>query len=276
LGVLLLAEARKRGILVRFLILTAALSLIALGGYIGYSLYAHGRVSSYSSLSSTSQIFVAHPFELLESLGMFTRWSIQSTVVYGFPFLFPLAAYTLLADRDHRVSAWVLAALFLSVVAGYSVTKFGGQSGFGERYYYETYFALCLLAGRGLVLLVESRSRAGARAVGSALLICLSVYGVHAALYAKRASDIVAPYAAVRDVALQITDRNSVVYLPVGLGREMNMNAPDWKRAPAVYLEDPGESLRAPVTGVLARRTWYVITFDPASRKASVLRQTLP
>jgi hypothetical protein len=277
LGVLLLAEARKRGILVRFLILTAALSLVGLGGYLGYNLYAHGRLSSYSSAGwSAREIFVANLFELLQSVAMFTRWSFQSTMMYGFPFLLPLAAHTLLADREHRLSAWMLAALFLSVVAGYSVTKLVSGAYFGERYYYETYFALCILAGRGLLLLVESRSRAVIRAVGPALLICLSVYGVHAALYAKRASYLFDPYAAVRDVALQITERNSVVYLPVNLGREINLNAPDWKQAPAVYLEDPGESLRAPVTGILGRRAWYVITYDPASRKASVLRQTLP
>jgi hypothetical protein len=120
---------------------------------------------------SASEIFVANPFELLESVVMFTRWSIQSTIVYGSPFLLPLAAHTLLADRHHRVSAWLLAALCLAVVAGYS--EFGGQSGatFGERYYYETYFTLCLLAGRGLLLLVESRFRGVIRAVGAALLI---------------------------------------------------------------------------------------------------------
>jgi hypothetical protein len=196
-------------------------------------------------------------------------------MMYGIPFLLPLAAHALLADREHTASGWMLAALFLSVVAGYSVTKLVSGTYFGERYYYEMYFALCLLAGRGLLLLLESRSRAVIRTVGPPLAMCLAVYGLHAALYVKRASEIFDPHAAVRDVALKVTEGNSVIYLPGRFGRETNLNAPDWKHAAAIYLEDPGEPLRAAITGVLGRQAWYVISYDPGPRKASVSRQTL-
>jgi len=63
-----------------------------------------------------------------------------------------------------------------------------------------------------------------------------------------------------------------VVYLPFELGRDINLNAPEWTDAPRVYLEDPGESLRAPVAEVLGRRAWYVVSYDSVSRKASVTR----
>ena len=74
----------------------------------------------------------------------------------------------------------------------------------------------------------------------------------------------------------RITESNSVVYLPVDFGRETNLNGPDWKDAPVVYLEDPGESLRASVTDILKRRAWYVVAYDPVTRKASLARHTLP
>jgi hypothetical protein len=197
-------------------------------------------------------------------------------MMYAFPFLLPLATYTLMADREHRSSAWMLAALFLSVVAGYSATMAVSGPNFGERYYYEMYFAPCLLAARGLLLLVEKRSKAVIPVAGAALMICAAVYSLHAALYVQRASELLAPHAAIRDVVRQITERNSVVYLPADFGRETNLNAPDWKDAPAVYLEDPGESLRASVSDVLGRRSWYVIAYDPVTRKASFTRHTLP
>lgn len=277
LGALLLTEARKRGILLRFGLLATGVGVAWLSLYLGYNLHVHGRLSSYTSGGwSTGEIFAGSPFELGRSVVLFTRWSIQSTMLYGFPFLLPLAALVLLADREHRFSAWLLAALVLSLVAGYSATKVVSGVYFGERYYYEMYFALCLLGARGLLVCLESRLPAVLRVAGPVLMLCLVAYGIHAALYVQRASEIFTPYVAIRDAAQTITERNSVVFLPVNLGRDINLNAPAWRQAASVYLEDPGELLRGPVTAVLGRRTWYVIAYDPTPRKASAARHTLP
>ena len=278
LGVLLLTETKKRGLLLCFLVLTWAISLVWLGSYMGYNLYAHSGLSSYSAGDwSAGWIVRVNPFDLLQSVVTDTRWSIQSTMMYAFPFLLPLATYTLMADREHRSSAWMLAVLFLSLVAGYAATwAASGRAYFGERYYYEMYFAPCLLAARALLLLVESRSRAVILMAGPVLIVCAAVYSVHAVFYVQRASAIFGPHIAIRDVVQRITESNSVVYLPVDFGRETNLNGPDWKDAPVVYLEDPGESLRASVTDILKRRAWYVVAYDPVTRKASLARHTLP
>lgn len=273
LGVLLFAEARKRAASVRFLLLVVLVGCVWLGTYLGYNLYAYGRLSSYSAAGWTvEKIFPDSPGEVAESIFTYTRWSIQSTMMYGFPFLLPLAVYPLVTDRERRFSAWVLTTLFGSVAAGYTATKLVSGTYFGERYYYEMYFALCLLAARGLLLLAECRPRRVIRVATPALVICAAAYGFHAFLYSERALEIFAPYAAIRDASRNITEGNSVVYLPFELGRDINLNAPEWTDAPHVYLEDPGESLRAPVAEVLGRRAWYVVSYDSVSRKASVAR----
>jgi hypothetical protein len=277
LGALLLIEARKQEVLPRFVMLSGGVGLTCLGVYLVYNLSAHGGVSSYRSGGwAASDVFAGSPFDLVRSIAMFTRWSIQATMMYGFPFLIPLATLALLDDRERRAPSWLLAGLFLSLVAGYSLTKIVSGSYFGERYYYEMYFALCVLAARGLVLLFETRPIAVLRTVAPALILCVAVYGFHAAVYLQRASETYDPYVAIRKVAREVSEGNSVVFLPVNVGRETNFNQPDWRHASSVYLEDPGERLHGPVTAILGRRAWYVIAYDPVARSASVSRKNQP
>lgn len=167
----------------------------------------------------------------------------------------------------------MLTALFLGPATGYSLTKLVSGTYFGERYYYEVYFALCLLAARGLVLLGNTRGRG---LLPSALAVCLTVYCLHATVYAREAIAAFDPHAAVLSVARQLTEPSSVVFLPLTWGRDTNMNAPRWRDAPVVYLEDPGEPSRAPLVRVLGRRTWYVIAYDTAASQAIVVRNALP
>ncbi len=277
LGVLLLKEAHRRGLALRFLVAGAAACLVTLAAFLGYNLYLYGHLSSYSASGSTGRgMFVENPGDLFQSIVVRTRWSVQAVVFYAFPFALPLAAYALWRDEEQRSAAWMLTALFLGPVAGYSLVKAVSGPDFGERYYYEVYFALCLLAARGLLLLWDTRGRAAPSILSPAAILCLLVYGVHVTFYVREAAAASHPHAAVLAVSRQITEPGSVVFLPVNLGRETNGNAPRWQHAPAIYLEDPGEPLRAPVTRVLGRRTWYVIAYDADTGKGSVVRGALP
>jgi hypothetical protein len=195
---------------------------------------------------------------------------------YAFPFVLPLAVYVLWRDKERRSAGWLLAALFLGPAIGYSLTKLVSGNYYGERYYYEVYFALCLLAARGLLLLWQTRGRAARPILAPAVALCLLTYGVHVTFYVREATAAFDPFAAVLAVSKEITEPGRVVFLPVNMGRDINGNAPRWQDAPAIYLEDPGESLREPVVRSLGRRTWYVVAYDTATGKASFARGALP
>jgi hypothetical protein len=277
LGVLLLVEAHRRSRALPFLLLGAAASALFLGAYLGYNLHLHGRLSSYSSGGWTAgEVFVETPGELLRTIVMKTRWSVQGTMFYAFPFVLPLAAYALWRDTERRPAGLRLAAFFLAPAAGYSLTKLVSGTYYGERYYYEAYFTLCLLAARGLLLLWDTWGRAAPAILAPAAALCLLVYGVHATVYAREASAAFDPHAAVLAASRQVTEPGRVVFLPVNLGRDTNGNAAHWQEAPAIYLEDPGDRLRAPVARMLGRRIWYVMSYDTATRKASFVRGGLP
>jgi hypothetical protein len=221
-------------------------------------------------------MFVANAGEVWRTIAVRTRWSVQAAMFYALPFVFPLAAYTLWRDEEQRSAGWMLTALFLGSVAGYSLTKAVSGPSFGERYYYEVHFALFLLAARGLLLLWETWGRATLPILSPAVALCLLVYGAHVTFYAREATALFDPHAAVLAVSRQVTEPGTVVFLPVNLGRETNGNAPRWQDAPAIYLEDPGEPLRAPVARILGRRTWYVLAYDAGTGKGSFARGALP
>jgi hypothetical protein len=269
LGALMLVTARRHGALARFLLLAGGIGTVCVGAYLAYNFHAHGGLSGYRA-GGAPAIFVASLGDLVTSLATSTRWSTQTTLTYGLPFLLPLGLFALLVDREHRAGNWLLTGLFLALVVGYGATRMVSGSSFGERYYYEAYFALCLLAAHGLRLLVETRPSRAWRRVAPALVLCAAVYALQAAFYFHKASESYAAHVAVAKAARAVTVPNSVVFLPPRLGRETNLNSPDWQRAPAIYLEDPGERFHGPITAHLNRKAWFVIAYDPAARVASV------
>ncbi len=276
-GVLLLAEAHRRGRALRLLLLGTAAGVVFLAAFLGYNLYLHGRLSSYSSGGwAPGAMFVANAGDVWRTIGVRTRWSVQAAMFYAFPFVFPLAAYALWRDEERRSAGWMLTALFLGTVAGYGLSKAVSGPSFGERYYYEVHFAVFLLAARGLLLLWETWGRAALPVLSPAVASCLLVYGVHVTVYAREATALFDPHAAVLAISRQVTEAGTVMFLPVNLGRDTNPNAPRWRDAPVVYLEDPGEALRAPVARILGRRTWYVLAYDADTGKASFTLGALP
>ena len=84
---------------------------------------------------------------LLETLTRVTPVRLADTGITAFPFIFLLAGYALI--RRPRGRDWLLAALFAALVAGYLVDIENSDSPVGERFYFETFFALALLAGIG-------------------------------------------------------------------------------------------------------------------------------
>ena len=251
-----------------FAMIGVTISLIAAVGYVAYNRALSGVTAGYPGWS-TEELFARGPTDLLRILASNTRWSLESTMFYGVPFLIPLAVVAVVRDRSNRFATVILGMLFSIVVCGYSVTDLrSGDVYFGERYYYETFYALCLLSARGLVLLGSTGSRSLLRHTVPVGLLVVGVYALHATVYVQRAVHIFQWRAAVSDGARSVREAGSVVFLPSPLGRDTNLNAADWRHAPQIYVEDPGEHLRAPVMRALDRRVGVIVSYDKATHRA--------
>jgi hypothetical protein len=204
------------------------------------------------------------------------RWGLFSTWVFSFPMLFPAAGYAVFRDREKRSQAFVLALLFLCLVVGYAPDRYTSGSFLGERFYFEGFFAVALLAARGMTLLARNRDVARWPADWLGLLAASSVATLLFTL--PVVFHEVEPYANVRLAAEQVKLRNAVVFLqphdPEFVAKHFNLNRADWPSAPLFLAPDPGPDARPALARALGRPAWVVITYDPWLQKAQVSSPT--
>ncbi|MGH9584590.1 MAG: hypothetical protein ACRD4O_16835, partial [Bryobacteraceae bacterium] len=111
-----------------------------------YALYK-GRAVPNEITASPSRIFanLLYPW----------RFSAQSILAYSFPLVFLLAAYGVWSHR-RSWRTWILAALFPALVVAYLADAGGPSSVVGERYWFEGFVSITVLAGQGLVTLASA------------------------------------------------------------------------------------------------------------------------
>lgn len=107
-----------------------------------YSVYGNGQLREFS----------LKPSDLALALGKDTPVRLVDTASVIFPFVPLLALYGFWRYRHHR-GVWGIALVFVSLVISYAVERENSDSPIGERFYFEGYFALALVAGVGLVRL---------------------------------------------------------------------------------------------------------------------------
>ncbi len=265
-----------RALLLRLLVLAGVAAVAAAGSVLLYNRMMTGSpwVSPYALWRGVSvPVEVsAGPSVILLNLSRTWRWSTQSTLLYTFPFVFTLAAYTLWKDRK-RSAVWLLAALLPALALGHLVQVESSGSRIGERYWFEGYFAIALLAGRGVLLLLDwwpiSR-RLMYTGVGilTAAQLTLSFLSAREMVAASE------PGRLVREAAERYRDCRCVVFLADGgyplRGFHLNPNRPDWKSAEVFYLVDPGPAERPAWAARFGRSEWRVIRYDPESRAARI------
>jgi hypothetical protein len=219
------------------------------------------------------------PVELIPDLsvvGRTLRGGLLAMWVFSFPLLFPAAAYAVFRDREKRRDAFVLALLFLCLVAGYASDRYGSGSFFGERFYFEGFFAVALLAAHGLTLLAQDR---GAGWWSASWLGPLAASSIATLLFTLPLTlRAVEPYTDVRLAAEQVQLRNAIVFLqphdPEFVAKHFNLNRADWPAAPLFFAPDPGADGRLALARALGRPTWVVITYDAALQKAQASSPT--
>ena len=203
----------------------------------------------------------ASPAFILESLASRWRFSVQSMWVLGFPLVFVLAGIGLYRQR-HRGAAWILAALFGATCLGYLVQPEGSGAVIGERYWFEAFFCILVLAAPVMAGLM-SRTVVWALSAAQVLVLCGTIQ-----VLVRRAE----PTSAMRSLAEQYRNCDCVVFMkeeePHFAPQHLNINDPDWQRARVFYLRDPGPAARSLWAARFGRTRWAVLEYDARLKRA--------
>jgi hypothetical protein len=209
------------------------------------------------------------------NISVLVRWSLQSMAFYMVPLTMILAVAALAVERNAgaRRNGYFLASLFVPVMVG--LFFFPNLSGahFGERYYYETYFALTLLAARGFAVISKQTTSARFSVAPAAAVPLLCVYALHASQYVRLAHAEMKAPAAILALGRGVHESGSVVYFPFPTGQNCNINQADWKNAPVLYLDDAGQ-WRGAVAAALGRPNVWRIDVDPVTRDMSLVKES--
>jgi hypothetical protein len=179
------------------------------------------------------------------------RWGITDTLLFTFPFVFMAAVYACAKERYMRRELICLALLFPMLVIAFTLQSEGSASFDGERYYYEGYAALCVVAARGFLLLIEGwRVHERAARLGLAglaaihtVFIVIMLHDLESVLEPWRIAwkaSIAAPVP--RMVFLSVSDPRSW-----SNSNNANWNDARWRDSPTLFLNDPGVDRRAEV-----------------------------
>jgi len=275
-GAALWLSRSDRRLLVRITMVGAIFGALAIAGVLIYNhtYSGHWLVSPYAEMrgSSLPPELSLNPRIVLHGFVQYGPFMILETLLGSFPFLHLLAAYTLIVEKQNKSEVWILALVYLGLVLAYLLHPAGYAVFFGERFHFEGFFALVLLAARGAQLLVE-RWLIPRRAVLFALIVlcCLQVggmlWGVHAL------SSLGEPYRKLR-AALVSSNASRLVLLhdaPGFVAKHFNLNDADWRHASQVYLIDADSDCRAEWACRYGYSEWVVASYDPRSRAATLI-----
>jgi hypothetical protein len=211
------------------------------------------------------------PSNLASNLRSITSISLAKTALDAVPFLFLLAACAPFFER--RLWTFLLAALFVALVAVYLPQVEVSDSVVGERYYFEAYFAVAILGARAWTKFAEFRRVP--RYIAATLaggLIAVQVF--HFGLLAETMFRIKTGYGRVLEAVDGLRLDQAVVLMQSAPGfgaKNFNPNAAEWERAPVFYVKDPGPARRQEVICALGRPRWVVVTYESGRGEAVIV-----
>jgi hypothetical protein len=265
----LIATRAERTLCIQIAALAGVAATLAASSFLLYNWRFTGNsfLSPYALYRGTAipmEISVNAPL-LARNLASTWRFASQSTILYSFPFLALLAIYTFWASRPTSPAQWILLALPCALVLAHLVQFEGSASIIGERYWFEGYFAIVILAAEGLTRLLTSW-RPPRQAVIAVAISLVATQIVMMAAAAAKLDAISLPRREMRRMAETYRSCNCVVYFAdtpeTFYGSHLNLNSPDWPSAGVFYAVDPGPDERAKWAGMLHRRRWVVLKYD--------------
>lgn len=266
----ILSLRRERRLLTRMLAMGAAFGALTIVSVLLYNQIFTNNLwlspyALYSGVGVPKEISGSAQRVLLNIKEMW-RFALQSTMLFFFPLIFVLAAAGFLKNRSTSPMVWLLLSLFVVIVLGYLAQTDGSGSALAERYWFEGYFAIAILASQGILAVAGALNspRRSLIAAGCALLVVQVMVTVAATgIILKRS----APSIAVARLAGQYRDCRCVVFLksspPAFYGEHLNLNGPGWAKANVFYAVDPGPAQRKSWTRILGRDRWVAVGYDP-------------
>jgi hypothetical protein len=210
-----------------------------------------------------------NPGRIWEGIRQYASQTTEETLIGIFPFAYLLAGHALLRETSRRKEVWILASLYVALVLAYLAHPDGSGVFLGERFHFEAFFALMLLAARGLQLLVERWSAPRWALVWIMVLFAIMQIGQQAAA-ANAIAHRTEPYRRVRE-AIAASGISGLVFLHDArgfAGRYFNLNDADWRHAARIYLLDAEPERRAQWACRYGATAYTVITYDPHTHQA--------
>jgi hypothetical protein len=209
---------------------------------------------------------------VVQNIAWRVRWYTQAILLHNEPFLLVVAAGGFwAARRQWSRQLWVLPAMLLALVAAHLPTALFSGSWVGERYYYEAFPAVFILAAYGWQALA-ARLRLSTAMVHTLAGLLLMVQAVQFTLFLAPEVRVAHQYWQVARFVRQSEPKDAVVFFKThGLfvGTQFNINTPAWKKAADVYMVDPGPERRNAVAHALQRPRWVVVTYNGGPQVAA-------
>jgi hypothetical protein len=268
---------KSRHSLVRIFAAGIFFGAIALVGVLVYNhLYSgHWLVSPYAMFAGANlpPELSLSPGKVWRGIQQYAPQTIEESLIGIFPFAYLLAGYALLRETKRRKEVWILSSIYGALVLAYLLhPKDSGGVFLGERFHFEGFFALLLLAARGLQLLVERWRTPRWALVWTMLLFVIMQVSQQAATVnaiARRGE----PYRRVRE-AIVASGVSGLVFLHDGPGfvaKHFNLNDADWRHASRIYLVDAEPDRRAQWACRYGVPAYTVVTYDAGTHRATFL-----
>jgi len=270
---------RNRTNLVRVFSVGVLFGVIALACVLLYNHVYTGNsfVSPYAMAAgaNTPPELSFRPGRMWQGIRQYAPQAAEESLIGAFPFLYLLAAYALIREKKRRKEVWILAAVYLALVVAYLAHPDGSGVLFGERFHFEGFFALLLLASRGSQLLFQRWRNPRGAVVWILILFAVTQVAQQSAAVAAVVQRV-EPYRKVRE---EIADSGvtGLVFLPDSPGfvaKHFNLNDPDWRHASRIYLVDAEPDLRDEWACRYGVADWTVVTYDPKLKHAALRKST--
>jgi hypothetical protein len=269
----------NRKLLVRVFLVGVFFGCLALTGVLSYNHICTGKwlVSPYAQAAgvNTPPELSINPIAVWRGMARYAPYMLTESLFGTFPFLYLLAGYAVVRENRSRREVYFLAALFTSLVLAYLAHPDGYGVLLGERFHFEAFFAVVLLAARGLQLLLEHWKTSRAAFISAVLVLGILQLGQLTAA-AHAVSKIGEPYRRVRE-AVEQPEISGLVFLHDNDGfvaKLFNLNAADWRHASRIYLIDAQPELRAEWACRYGFSRWSVVSYDARTRQATLINDT--
>lgn len=267
-GILVWELKTRRELLIPALGVAVTAGLLAIGLYFGENKLYTGDalLSPYSLYRGGNGVdeFTLNPIRIFRGMHIW-RSALTETARVTFPFIPLLAVYACVKERAYRSYLIYMALLFPLLVMAYTADPAPSGSFDGERFYFEGFGLLAIVAAHGLCLFVKNWG-IGSRSVNVTIAVLIAI---QTPIIISTIDDIegtLRPYLQAHRLA-QSAPTVPLVFLRTYpskfASKQINWNDANWPEAPTVFLTDPGTQRRESVACQFGRSPYRLIEFDP-------------